>query len=98
MKMKLKQYLTLIKKSIEWVKERSIFQKFWKIKMKFNPYSLVLIMVFIITVAITNNTLKKTKQKYEKTNYDSCVCLDDNTISIRKMWLEFIKTPTIKST
>jgi hypothetical protein len=41
--------------------------------MKFNPYSLVLIMVFIITVAITNNTLKKTKQKYEKTNYDSCV-------------------------
>jgi hypothetical protein len=26
--MKLKQYLTLIKKSIEWVKERSIFQKF----------------------------------------------------------------------
>jgi hypothetical protein len=56
-----------------------------EIKMKFNPYSLVLIMVFIITVDITNNTLKKTKQKYEKTNYDSCVCPDDNTISIRKM-------------
>jgi hypothetical protein len=53
--------------------------------MKFNPYSLVLIMVFVLTVAITNKTLKKTKQKYEKTYYDSCVCPDDNTVPIRKM-------------
>ncbi len=38
--------------------------------MKLNPYSLVLIMVFVLTVAITNKTLKKTKQKYEKTTND----------------------------
>ena len=53
--------------------------------MKLNPYSLVLIMVFVLTVAITNKTLKKTKQKYKKTYYDSCVCPDDDTVSIRKM-------------
>jgi hypothetical protein len=53
--------------------------------MKLNPYSLVLIMVFVLTVAITNKTLKKTKQKYEKTTNDSCVCPDDSTVFIRKM-------------
>ena len=51
--------------------------------MKLNPYSLVLVMVFILTVVITNNTLKKQKQKYEKTYYDSCVRLYDDTIFIR---------------
>jgi hypothetical protein len=37
--------------------------------MKLNPYSILLILVFIATVSITN---KITKNQYEKTTNDSC--------------------------
>lgn len=53
--------------------------------MKLNPYSIVLIMVFIIEVLMSNQLIKRTKQKYEKTYYDSSSRLNDDTISIRKM-------------
>jgi hypothetical protein len=51
--------------------------------MKLNPYSIILIGIFIITVSISNKTLKN--KKYEKTTNDSCVCPDDSTVFIRKM-------------
>ena len=41
--------------------------------MKFNPYSAVLIMVFIITVSVSNYKIKRNKKTYEKTNNDSIV-------------------------
>jgi len=40
-----------------------------KEKMKLNPYSIVLILVFIAIVSITNKTLKN--KIYEKTTNDS---------------------------
>ena len=36
--------------------------------MKLNPYSILLIIIFIITVSITNKTIKN---QYEKTTNDS---------------------------
>ena len=50
--------------------------------MKLNPYSILLILVFIATVSITNKTIKK---EYEKTINDSCVCPIDSTWTFGKM-------------
>ena len=49
--------------------------------MKLNPYSIVLILVFITIVSVTNKTLKN--KEYEKTTNDSCFCPDDSTGSKR---------------
>ena len=38
-------------------------------KMKLNPYSIVLILVFIAIVSVTNKTIKN--KEYEKTTNDS---------------------------
>jgi len=45
--------------------------------MRFNPYSLVLILAFSIIVSITNKTIKN--REYEKTTNDSCIGLVDST-------------------
>lgn len=45
--------------------------------MKINPYSLILILGFIITVSVTNKTLQN--KEYEKTINDSCFCPNDST-------------------
>ena len=45
--------------------------------MKINPYSIILILVFITIVSITNKTIKN--KEYEKTTNDSCFCPDDST-------------------
>ena len=45
--------------------------------MKLNPYSVILILVFITIVSVTNKILKK--NEYEKTTNDSCFCPDDST-------------------
>ena len=44
--------------------------------MKLNPYSIILILVFITIVSVTNKTLKNIK--YEKTTNDSCFCPIDS--------------------
>ena len=44
--------------------------------MKLNPYSVVLIVIFITIVSVTNKTLKN--KKYEKTPNDSCFCPNDS--------------------
>ena len=49
--------------------------------MKINPYSVLLILAFIIIVTITNKTLQN--KEYEKTTNDSCFCPDDSTGSKR---------------
>ena len=43
--------------------------------MKLNPYSILLIVVFIAIVSVTNKTIKK---QYEKTTNDSCFCHSDS--------------------
>ena len=53
--------------------------------MKLNPYSLLLIVIFIATVSISNNTIKNNKKKYEKINNDSSVCVDHCSRTIGKM-------------
>jgi hypothetical protein len=52
--------------------------------MKLNPYAFILIGVFIAIVAISDRQIKQ-KNIYEKTTNDSCVCLNDSTVFIRKM-------------
>jgi len=49
--------------------------------MKLNPYSIILIGIFIIIVSISNKHLKQ-NIKYERTTNDSCICPDDSTIFI----------------
>lgn len=49
--------------------------------MKINPYSVLLILAFIIIVTATNKTLQN--KEYEKTINDSCFCPDDSTGSKR---------------
>lgn len=51
--------------------------------MKLNPYSIILILVFITIVSITNKTIKK--KQYEKTTNDSCFCPSDSIESFGKM-------------
>ena len=51
--------------------------------MKLNPYSIILIGIFIIIVSISNKTLKN--KKYEKTTNDSSAYFDDSTVFIREM-------------
>ena len=51
--------------------------------MKLNPYSIILIGIFMAIVSITNHELKT--KKYEKTTNDSCACFDDSTVFIRQM-------------
>ena len=53
--------------------------------MKFNPYSVVLVSVFIITVSVSNYTIKRKKEIYEKNINDSCLCLNDSAGIERKM-------------
>lgn len=53
--------------------------------MKFNPYSLLLVVVFISTVSITNYTIKNNKKTYEKTNNDSSVRVNHGIRTIGKM-------------
>ena len=49
--------------------------------MKLNPYSILLMVVFI---GITKLPIQKTKN-YEKNINDSCVCPNDSTVSLRKV-------------
>ena len=51
--------------------------------MKLNPYSIVLILVFITIVPVTNKTLKN--KEYEKTTNDSCFCPIDSIGFERQM-------------
>lgn len=53
--------------------------------MKFNPYSIVLVTVFITTVMVSNRVIKNNNAKYEKTTNDSCVCPIDSTRTLSKM-------------
>jgi hypothetical protein len=50
--------------------------------MKLNPYSILLILIFIITVSITNKTIKN---QYEKTTNDSSFHPIDSIGFERKM-------------
>jgi hypothetical protein len=50
--------------------------------MKLNPYSILLIG---LSTALVLMTKTNKNIKYEKTTNDSCVCLDDSTVFIRKM-------------
>jgi hypothetical protein len=50
--------------------------------MKLNPYSILLIFIFIITVSITNKTIKN---QYEKTTNDSSFYPIDSIGFERKM-------------
>lgn len=51
--------------------------------MKFNPYSIILILVFNTIVSVTNKTIKN--KKYEKTINDSCFCPIDSIGFERQM-------------
>ena len=65
-------------------------------QMKLNPYSVAIILLFSIIVSVTNKTIQN--KEYEKVINDSCFYLDDSTGSKRKMWLEYLKTPTVEPT
>ena len=51
--------------------------------MKLNPYSIILIGIFMAIVSITNHEFKN--KKYEKTTNDSSAYFDDSTVFIREM-------------
>ena len=59
-----------------------IYVAFYLNFMKLNPYSILLILIFIITVSITNKTIKN---QYEKTNNDSSFHPIDSIGFERKM-------------
>jgi hypothetical protein len=59
-----------------------IFVAFYLNFMKLNPYSILLILIFIITVSITNKTIKN---QYEKTTNDSSFHPIDSIGFERKM-------------
>ena len=63
-------------------------------KMRLNPYSILLIIVFNATVSVTNKTIKN--KIYEKTTNDSSFYPIDSIGVERQMWLEHIKTPTME--
>jgi len=54
-----------------------------KEKMRLNPYSILLIIVFNATVSVTNKTIKN--KKYEKTTNDSSFYPIDSIGVERKM-------------
>ena len=53
--------------------------------MKLNPYSVIMIAFFVTVVSVSNYSIKKTKEKYEKNYNDSCLPFDDSVRIIGKM-------------